>query len=190
MTECIRISYPDLAFTEAGPYSLRGIDEDHTVPAPPETRRTWNGRLIPLPRRHRQKLGIRLSNDGVRVRLPCASMIEPGTRVDLVSSRWKTEGIPDGAFATTLLRDPGLDEGDHPYLHARLFDGTPVDILRNGDTPPRQVVVARPGNRLPVTVHYRPVIRCVLISLSFSGTPSGREQGWSMELEEREPPIR
>ena len=165
--------------------AVAGMREEHApVGSPTVRRRTGRSTIVDGPLWGRKRT-IRLSNEGAGVRLPAIDRLRVGDQVDLASSVWHRRIIPVGVYPDPaswpriVVSSQGrqafrfesggyVQDNYSPYalMTFRMFAG----------------FAGYPD--LPVIAHWRQIYTCIVTGITRSGSATGTDQGWSLELEE------
>lgn len=164
---------PPLAFVglPLPPRSLIGMQEKLSLLGEREIARTVSGGAVLLQPDYGSLYAIELSNSGPGVWLP--HQFRPGDVHRYHCQTWQTVSANASEQQVFLGRDPS-------YVHARDTEtGDEVEIVwLSGRS------VTLPARGRPTTIAYRMTITVMVADYQSSGSATGREQSWTLKMEE------
>lgn len=155
------------------PRCLIGMQEKLSIVGEHEIARTVNGRAVVLSPVYGTRYAFEVSNSGPGVLLPHQFAI--GDLVTYYAQTWWTASLDHSQTQVVLPRNP------LKVVARDTLSGVVLPFTRAG----RQVTVQKLTAFHSATVHYRPVFDCIVADFQSSGSATGREQSWSIKLEER-----
>lgn len=165
--------------------AVTGMREEHSpVGTPTVRRRAGRSTIVDRPSWGKKRT-IRLSNEGPGVRLPALDRLRVGDQIDLASSVWHRRVIPVGVNPdpSSWPRIVVSPQGRQAF---RFETGAYVQ----DNYSPHALMLFRmyagfagfPD--LPVAAHWRQLYTCIVNGITRSGSSTGTDQGWSIDLEE------